>query len=208
MDIRGAGFSTAPLTVPGRLPSRQLWPPPPVTRITRAGSRSDPRLPANAQPRRQRGEHALRPGPGWLVRCRRPAAMLKALGSLAEADSIGGYEPAAEYQALRGSIRRSTACAAPDSRNVRVATAPILVSFPARCRPPDRGNDRWFPAGQPTAIRMCGVSAGFSHPSTASSSALGRATQPSVYPSGMSSWRKMPAPLSGGWGILMSMKCW
>jgi hypothetical protein len=35
-------------------------------------------------------------------------------------------------------------------------------------------------AGQATAIRMCGLSAGFSHPSTASSSALGRAMQPSV----------------------------
>jgi hypothetical protein len=62
--------------------------------------------------------------------------------------------------------------------------------------------------GQPMVIRMCGRSAGFSHPSTASSSASGRATQPSVYPSGMSSWRKMPAPWSGGLGILTSMKCW
>jgi hypothetical protein len=70
-----------------------------------------------------------------------------------------------------------------------------------RCLAPD-------PRGQPTAIRMCGRAPGFSHPSTASSSALGKATQPSVYPTGMSSWRKMPAPLSGGLGILMSMKCW
>jgi hypothetical protein len=83
----------------------------------------------------------------------------------------------------------------------------LTVLAPGKALPSPVGFAR-EPRGQPTAIRMCGWSAGFSHPSTASSSALGRATQPSVYPSGMSSWRKMPAPLSGGVGILMSMKCW
>jgi hypothetical protein len=164
---------------------------------------------------------ALRPGPGWLVRCRRPAATLrrwtrwpKRTASAATSQRRSTGRSAAAFSAEHGVHSAEQpgrwAPTAQDmaSRKVRVATTPILVSFSARCRPQDQGNDRCCAVGQPAAIRMCGVPAGFSHPSTASSSASGRATQPSVYPSGMSSWRKMPAPLSGGWSILMSMKCW
>lgn len=112
-----------------------------VTRITGAGSRSDSRLPQTLS-LGVREVNTRAQAWAWLASSlSKTGCHAEALGSLAEADSIGSYEPAAEYQALRSSIRRRARRAQRQTAGplgahdpghgqpkVRVAIAPILVA--------------------------------------------------------------------------------